>query len=762
MSTSSESPAPAPALKWVGTSPPRKEGPAKITGQALYVDDIRTAGVLHGRTVRSPVARGRIRGVRFEPGVPWDEFIVATARDIPGPNVVTLIAKDQPLLADGEVRHVAEPVVLIAHPDRLLADRAVGLVKIDIEPLPAVLDLEEALAARQVVLPPDNIIKELNLLEGDPDAAFARSDVVVVVDDVYETAAQEQLYIETQGVLATAHPGRGISVEGSLQCPYYVHKALGPLFGLAGDAVRVAQTETGGAFGGKEEYPNLISGHAALLSWKADGRPVKMVYDRLEDLAATTKRHPSWTRVKAGFARDGTLLALDIDFRLNGGAYTTLSPVVLSRGILHSFGPYACANTRVRARAIATNCLPFGAFRGFGVPQSVFAIELHMTKAAHALGMDPVTLRRKNFLSTGDRMPTGQVVKERIDLDALVDRALVESGWDEKVRRFEAVNRTDPLVVRGMGLSVFFHGCGFTGDGEVILASRVAVRLEKEARAQVLVSNVEYGQGTNTVLAMIAAESLGVSLDRVTVHRPDTAVVPDSGPTVASRTTMVTGKLVERACHQIRETLEREASLPAGAGAADVVSAATAYVSAHGPLTATVGYEPPPGVHWDSTRYRGEPYGCYSWSADVAEVEIDRTTAEIRLVDFVSVVECGKVIHPLLAAGQIEGGAAQSIGHALFEDVVLADGGMANAQLTNYIIPTSADTPPIRVFFIEFPPDNPGPYQAKGIGELPADGPAAAVAGAVGHALSHRYVNRIPIFPEHVIDLLPRGPGSKT
>jgi CO/xanthine dehydrogenase Mo-binding subunit len=745
---------------WIGKTPPRKEGFAKVTGRAQYVDDLKIQDVLHGRTIRSTVPCGRIRGIKFNDGVPWNEFVVATARDIPHSNVVTLIEKDQPLLAENEVKHVTEPIVLIAHSDRHLVQKAVGLVEVDVEPLPAVLDIDEALEAKTIVYGPNNVMKEFLLEEGDPAKAFPSCDVVV--EHEYETAAQEQLYIEPQGVTATADPTNGVTVQGSMQCPYYVHKALVPIFGLPKEKVRVIQTETGGAFGGKEEYPNILAGHAALLSWKAGGRPVKMVYDRLEDLAATTKRHPSRTRIKAGFQKDGTLVALDVDFKVNGGAYVTVTPVVLSRGLLHSFGPYRCPNTRVRARAVATNHPPYGAFRGFGAPQAVFAMELHMTRAAHDLGMDPAELRRKNFFKTGDRMPTGQIIKEKIDLPALLDKALAESQYHAKMQRFAKENAKSPQVRRGMGLSVFFHGCGFTGDGEVMLASELTARLGPGGVVDILQSNVEYGQGTNTTLSMIAAEKLEIPYEWVKIHQPDTGAVPNSGPTVASRTTMVIGKLVVRACTQLREALHERAGLKSTYTPEEFRLAADNYLANSGPLSINVTYEPPPNIHWDAKTYRGEAYASYSWSCDIAEVAIDSTTAEIRLTDFVSVVECGEVLHPVMAAGQIEGGCAQSIGYALFEDVIMKNGGMANAQYTNYIIPTTADTPHLRVFFIEFPKDNAGPYNAKGIGELPADGPAAAIAGAVGQALDYRFVNRVPIFPEAILDLMPRAATGRT
>ena len=352
----------------IGRSVPRKEGRAKVIGQALYVDDVAPAGVLHGVTVRSPVARGRIKGITFDPAVPWDEFVVVTAADIPGKNIVKLIVDDQPYLASDVVNHPEEPVVLIAHQDRARADDARRRVTLEIEPLPAVLTIDEALARREIIWGADNIFKSYAVQKGDVDAAFQPG--VVIVEGEYETGAQEQLYIEPNGMLAVADPKHGVTVWGSMQCPYYIHHALAGLFNLPEDRIRVVQMETGGGFGGKEEFPSVIAGHAALLAWKA-GRPVKMIYGRAEDMASTTKRHPARTRHRTAVTPDGRLVAMDIDFTIDGGAYCTLSPVVLSRGTIHAAGPYSCPNVRVRGRAVATNVPPHGAFVAIARPRTL-------------------------------------------------------------------------------------------------------------------------------------------------------------------------------------------------------------------------------------------------------------------------------------------------------------------------------------------------------------------------------------------------------
>jgi CO/xanthine dehydrogenase Mo-binding subunit len=737
---------------FVGRPVPRKEGRAKVTGEARYVDDLSLPGMLHGATVRSQAPRGRIRAIRFEGDVPWHEFTIVTARDVPPPNRIALILSDQPCLADEVVNHAEEPVVLLAHPDKGLVEKARRCVAIDIDPLPAVHSIEDALVARTVIWGDDNIFKSYLVNRGDVDAALRAAHRIV--EGEYETGAQEQLYIEPQGMIAEAGPDMGVTVWGSMQCPYYVHKALATLFGLPDHHVRVVQTETGGGFGGKEEYPSHIAAHAALLAWKA-GRPVKLVYDRAEDMVATTKRHPSRTRHRTGLDRDGRIVAMDIDFVLDGGAYCTLSPVVLSRGTLHSVGPYFCPNVRVRARAVATSTPPHGAFRGFGAPQSLFALERHMNVVAQAAGLDPVELRRRHFIAQGQTSAIGQVMRDPVDMDRLLDRALELSDYHARRARFDAANPS-ARVKKGIGFATFMHGAGFTGSGETHLASVINLDATADGQVRVLAASTEIGQGTNTIFAQIVADTLGIDYDDVEIAQPDTAAVPNSGPTVASRTAMIVGRLVETAARSIRSTLVDAGLLSPSHSRDEFAEACRQHHATRGPLHASSRYEPPPGIHWDDEKYEGDAYGAYAWAVYITEVSVDATTFETRVDDIVAVQEVGRVLHPVLAAGQIEGGIAQAVGYALYEDVVWRDGRMANGQMTNYIMPTSADVPPIRVFFEERPYAH-GPFGAKGIGELPMDGIAPAVANAVEHAVGAK-VSRIPITPEVLMAALAREP----
>lgn len=730
----------------IGSSAPRKEGRDKVTGRARYVDDISLPGMWYGATVRSQIARGKIKKIAFSPEISWEEFVIVSAADIPGANYISLIDTDQPCLATGMVNHPEEPILLLAHRDRHALPRAVGSVSIEYEPLPAVFTIADSEKRSEIIWGENNLFKEYWIRKGELAGIWERA--AHIVEGEYFTGAQEQLYIEPNGMIAAYDAFDGITVWGSLQCPYYVHKALMAVCELPGDKVRVVQTETGGAFGGKEEYPSMLAAHASLLAMKC-GRPIKMIYDRAEDMAATTKRHPSRTRHRTAVAADGKILGGEIDFTIDGGAYLTLSPVVLSRGTIHAGGPYYWPCVRVHGKALATNAPPHGAFRGFGAPQSLFAMERHMDRIAQAVGLAPDEIRRRNFLKPGQTTITEQVVREEIDLSAMLDRALDLANYHEKKERFAAENARSTKK-KGMGIAAFLHGAGFTGSGERYLASVVAMEGCADGRVRILVSSTEFGQGTNTVLCQVAAEALGIPYEDVEIAQPDTSFVPNSGPTVASRTAMVVGKLVASAALGLKQTLVAAGALGERYTADEFRAACRDFVAKRSELRSVAHYQQPNDVYWDDQGFRGEAYATYSWAVYVAEVAVDARTFSVSVEDFVALQEVGRVMNPVLARGQIAGGVAQGIGFALYEKVEWREGRMKNSQMTNYIMPTSADLPAIRIFFEERGNAH-GAFGAKGIGELPMDGPAPAVVNAVSQALQVPF-DCVPLLPEDIFD----------
>ena len=516
----------------VGQSVPRMDGAEKVSGAAKYVDDISFPGMLHGRTIRTTIPAGRVTGVRYD----FDTagYTIVDHRDVPagGRNVITHLTDDQPCLVNEVVGHAGEAVLLLAHEDReaLLGARVI---------------LDEARA--EPLLDPlrsTQIHKHILIEKGNVARGLAASDLVIQGE--YRTGHQEHIYIETNGVIAVPESDGAMTIYGSLQCPYYVHHALMALLGLPTGKVRIVQTETGGGFGGKEDYPSMLAGHAALLALKAR-RPVKVVYDRAEDMFATTKRHPSIVRHRTGVMKSGKLIAMDVEVVLDGGAYVTLSPVVLSRGCIHASGPYRCANIRVDGRAVFTNTNPNGAFRGFGAPQTEFAVEVHMDRIAEALGMDPAQLRMTNALRPGDTTATGQQLGPDCSAQLVLREALRRSGWRRKRAGLAGTNA-------GIGLALFYHGSGFTGAGEVRLMSECSLAT-CERGVRILVASTEIGQGTRTMHAQIVADTMGLPLSAVEVGIPDTQVVPDSGPTVASRTCMVVGRILQRCAEDLESRL---------------------------------------------------------------------------------------------------------------------------------------------------------------------------------------------------------------
>ena len=731
-------------------APLRREGPAKLTGEAKYADDLVFPGAWYGATIRSADAHARFDGHDLDPAVDWSKIAIVTAADIPGDNIVSLISDDQPVLvpAGGEIQHHAEPLLLLAAADRETLRRARHGVTIRTVPLPAVFD----------PLASDHVFAHYEIASGDLERGFADADLVL--EGEYRVGHQEQLYIENNAMIAVPRDDGGVTVHGSLQCPYYIHKALKRSLRLSAEQARVVQAETGGGFGGKEEYPSIVAIHAALLARKT-GKPVRMIYDRHEDLAATTKRHPAIVTHRTGLKADGTLVAQDIEVVMDGGAYCTLTPVVLSRGALHAGGPYRCPNVRIRARATRTNTPPNGAFRGFGAPQTEFAAEIQLGRAAEALGIGPIEIRRRNLYRVGDETPTGQVLRESVAADEVLARAAEAAEFEgvaartskARIRRAGSGHVPgSPLrtgrdrLASGIGVALGWHGAGFTGSGEVKLASVASIELAPDGRVLILTGSTEMGQGTKTIFPQLVAAELGLAADEVDIAPQDTALVPDSGPTVASRTAMVVGGLLIQAARRLRATVE------ARNGGAPFAEVRIADAQAHGRTRVDQQFEPYPHVHFDDDTYRGDAYPAFGWAACVATVDVDLDSGEVTVRDVVAADDVGRVIHPVLAEGQVEGGTLQAIGYATIEEIKLRDGRYLNDRLATYIIPTALDAPRIHAILVEAPFSG-APHGAKGVGELPMDVGAPAVVAAI-HDATGVWVHELPASPERILGAL--------
>lgn len=463
----------------VGHGMIRVDADGKVRGQTRYLNDIRYRNVWHGVVVRSPVARGRFKALTLDPAFDWSRVVVATAEDIPGENVVHMHDRTMPLLGEvgGELLYRGEPVAVVAAKTLKLATEAAGHIRVEVEELPPLLTLQETVDIFKKTPKRFVSMQDKNIVKGDLAKGFAEADEILEAE--YWAGHQEQLYIENQGIVVFPQKDGSILAEGSLQCPYFPVNELNDPLQLPPEKIRVRQTPVGGAFGGKEEYPTMLVGYAALPALKS-GRPVKITYERHEDILFTPKRHPVWVRYKTGFKKDGTLTAIECDYILDGGAYLTISDVVMFRGILHCALAYRCDNVVIRGRVARTNSMPSGAFRGFGAPQAIWGIESHMDAIAARLGMTPHALRRKLHARAGDTTPTGQVLSKENGATECLNLALERSQFAQKLRQSSRGKlRKGQSKYYGAGLSFFAHGAAFTGDGEAKFQAKGRVELAR-------------------------------------------------------------------------------------------------------------------------------------------------------------------------------------------------------------------------------------------------------------------------------------------
>lgn len=747
----------------VGKNIPRMDGVPKVTGKALYVDDISLPGMWFGAVVRSTIPHGRVKKVVFDPSFDWNQVVVADSKDIPGKNCVAMIQQDVPLIVCDQIKHIGEAVLLIAAPTKALAATAKNFITVSYEEQEPILSVEDSKKAKILIHGDKNIISEYKMSTGDVVLGFKQADEII--ECVYTMGHQEHMYIEPNGIIASPASGGGIAIVGSIQCPYYISKAVSILMDIPEEKNSVRQATVGGAFGGKEDYPSILAGYASVLAKKA-GRPVKIIYERAEDTEVTTKRHPAFVRHKTGVKKDGTLTAMEIEVEMDAGAYVTLTPVVLSRGFLHSTGAYRCQNIKACAIAYATNTPPNGAFRGFGAPQTIFPVEAHMDRVAKAIKMSPLEFRRKNYFKVGDVTATGQVLRESVAAEKVLEEAARRSDFAKKYATFSKSQHG--RTRRGIGMSLFLHGAGFTGSGEAMIKGKAGLRLDPDGRITVLTACTDMGQGAHTVLPQMAADLLGVDLSCIGIETPDTSLVPNSGPTVASRTTMIMGVVLEKCANTLKQKLLPFAAEISGAkttsisfsgesvvagkkkimGVKDLIQI---YLEKNGPLTVIDHYELPPHIKWDDKTYKGDAYPAYAWGCDVAEVEVDMDTFEVRVVKMWMAQDIGRAINPKMAEGQIEGGTLQSVGYALMERHELDRGKFRTNKFQTYIIPTMLDAPQMETAIVEDPYSF-GPMGAKGLGELPMDGGAPAIINAIANATGIYCVD-LPATPERLFEL---------
>jgi len=684
----------------------RVDGRAKISGEAKYIGDMHFENQLFAKTVRSARAKAKIVSIKT-PTLP-DGYYIIDKNDIPGINRMRTVISDHPIFAEDEVNYIEQPILLVVGPEREKIYEIISQIKIEYKDESAIFSIEEAEEKKAV-------FTEYGYSKGEPEAAL--KNAAKIIEDEYRTGLQEHVYLEPQGITGEYKNGC-MYIYGSMQCPFYVEGAIQDVLGWNSDRIRIIQSTTGGAFGGKEEFPSLMACQVAVASLKTR-HPVQMIYDRDEDIICSTKRHPSIVRYKAGLNKNNNVVVLDIDILFDAGAYSELSPVVLQRGMFSATGVYNFPNLKVRGKNFKTNNVPSGAFRGFGAPQTIFGTEMLMHNIAVKLGVDPLEYKINHLIKRGDPTCTGGKIRDEVKLPEIIEKVEEISGYRRKIESHEKF--------KGIGISLFLHGCGFTGNGEQMIKGKIT--LKKNGENVILkVSSTEMGQGAETCLRKIVAYSLDISIGRVIYESVDTGLVPDSGPTVASRTTMIVGGLLQQASLELKDRWNE----------AEEIEVSRIY-------------KHPDYLDWDNDTFQGDAYPVYSWGANVAEVDIDPVTYEIDVKKISAVYDVGTPIDETTLKGQMQGGIVQGIGWATIEMMNTDKGRLIQKNLTDYKIPTSMDVPQIECEFIENPYEF-GPFGAKCAGEMPLSGSAPAIAAAVSNALSIP-VKKIPVTPEYLMEL---------
>jgi len=754
----------------VGHAVTRIDATPKVTGAFVYASDLHREGMLWGATVRSPLAHARVRSVDASraaamPGV----AAVILAADLPAKNRIGLNFDDQPVLAEDVVRYAGEPIALVAAESPEAARAAARVVTVDLEPLPLVLDMEEALRPDAPKIHEfGNVLRHVHLVHGDPDHASAD----VWVEGYYETGMQDQAPLGPEAGLAIPAEDGGVDLYVVTQWLHVDREQIAPCLGLPEERVRLHLAGVGGSFGAREDIHVQV--HACLLALRT-GRPVKMSYGREESFHGHVHRHPSRIWMRHGATRDGILRVVVARLLLDGGAYSSSSPAVIGNAVTFAAGPYDVPNVQVEGTVVYTNNPTCGAMRGFGAPQVCFAHEAQMDKLAHELDIDPIALRLRNAVATGSILPTGQVLRGSAPVRELIERCMAiplpeaepighrpslhYPGGTAGVTRGEGIRR-------GVGFAVGYKNVGFSEGFDDAATARVTAQTGPDGPvAEIHTAAVEMGQGLYTFLTQVVRTELGI--ETVVMHPTDT-LIGNAGSTSASRQSMMAGGAVQMACQEVRAELydRARARSPLAASATELglddgwITADGLRIVAVGELlgedvSRTVVYHHRPTQPMDDEG-QGDVHVCFAFAAERAVVEVDTELGLVRVLQVAAAIDAGRVLNPVGLAGQIEGGTAQGLGLALMEEIQLHDGLIRNPSFTDYLIPTILDVPPIVSVAVEEP--EPGvPYGLKGVGESPTIVATAAIVAAVRDATG-RQLNRAPVTPDDLVGLA--GPAT--
>ncbi|MGC8611709.1 MAG: xanthine dehydrogenase family protein molybdopterin-binding subunit [Athalassotoga sp.] len=754
----------------IGKKVKRVDAIEKVKGMNKFVADYEFKNMLYGAVVFSKHARALVKSIDTGKAKELKGVkAILTYLDIPGENQLGEVVEDMPCLVPvgKEAKYYGDVVAVVAAESQKIANMASGLVQVEYEELPAVLSIEESLKNEIKVHESGNILTSKRIRKGKIEEGFASADLII--EDDFFADYQEHAYLETQGIFAIPD-STGMTIYGSMQCPYYVQNAVSRVLGIPHNSVKIVQADTGGAFGGKEDVPSYVAAQCALLAYHTK-RPVLLSYSREVDIQFTSKRHPIKSHYRAGFKKDGKLVAIEVNAHMDMGAYATLSPIVMYRSLVHAAGAYDVPNVSVDIDGVYTNKVPCGAFRGFGSPQVLFAIESIMDEAALKLGIDPVDIRLKNVLRIGSRTPTDHLLTESVGAVETIMNAVKISDYENLKRSVRDFNSKNRFKKRGIGVSHIIYGVALGAAGQALDAAGALVQVHRDGSVTVHVGNTEMGQGMKTVLAMIASETLGQNIDRIRVENADTSYVQDSGPTVASRATLFSGNAVKEACEKIKEKMISTFSKIKNVEKEDVVISsglvrggkeemnfgdlANICYSSNVDLIAN-GWFKSPKLNWDPKTGLGEAYLTYSYATQIVVVEVDMLTGKSTVIDVFTSHDVGKALNPVGLVGQVEGGFVQGMGYAIYEEIKMKDGRILTDNFNTYIIPTINDIPQnIKIDFVE-DEFSEGPFGAKGIGEPSLMPAPAAIANGISNAINRR-VKKIPATQEYVLDLIEKG-----
>jgi CO/xanthine dehydrogenase Mo-binding subunit len=744
----------------------RVDAREKVTGRAIYADDMHMDGMLYGAPLHSEYPAAKVLGIDISKAKAQEGVLeVITAKDVPGSNLVGGIIADEQVFADREVFYSGDAIALVVAESAEVAREAAKLIAVDYDPTRPLLSPKESLAqeARKAHEDrPNNVVTSFKVRHDETGPAFKES--AEVVEAKFNTTFVEHAYLEPESCVAVPEADGSVTVHGGMQHPFTTRRFVARATGLPLSKARIIQTTLGGGFGGKDDTISVICARAAIAALRTK-KPVKITYVREESIRESYKRHPMELCYKAGIDKKGKFTAMDVDITADSGAYCSTSPFVIWRPTVQCTGPYIVPKVRCDSRSFYTNNSFTGAMRGFGTPQHVFACESFIDICAERAGMDPLEFRKKNFFRQGSTTHTGQKFSDHnVSVLEVAEKALGEIGWKKRFKECSRGKVRDDGLLYGTGFACSYRGVSLGAEGNDFCSAIVNVEPDGSVVMEVGVS--ENGQGLKTAMVSILCRSLGIEAERVEFLDTDTSTVPDGGPTVASRGTLVGGNATLNACERIKELM--------GPAIVDLIGAskkgyvfengkinnpqtkksvpfekAVAECHARGINLSAVGAWHGPDVNWDDETGQGNAYFTYVYGCQACELSVNPADGKVQVQRVVAAHEVGKAINPQMAAGQIFGGISMGLGFALMERIEHKEGRIQNLNYNTYRIPRSTDVPEMTAILVENP-DPAGPYGAKSLGEPTNELMGAAVANAIYNATGVRFFET-PITADSVL-----------